>query len=79
MARVIEDGYVCVNCLLMMTNGDYSAELSQAAVEYIAECTAGWYAAEDDKYPNLEFSRSRCACCRSTLGGNRFWAVKLGD
>ncbi len=79
MVEVIEDGYVCSDCMFMMANGETGdPDHSEAKVEEIAQATAGWCCAEDADHPDQEFSTSACRTCRCHLYGSRHWAVKLG-
>lgn len=78
--EIVADGYVCVDCAYVMANGDLPDETENypERLKEVAEATAGWSYAADEEHEDLEFSWSECECCGSTLGGSRYWAVKLG-
>lgn len=79
--EIIQDGYVCVDCCFMIANGILPSNPEEYPAGHegkIADATFGWVLSGDDEHPDLEFSRSRCETCGSDLGGQRYWAVKLG-
>lgn len=86
--KVIADGWVCTDRLLMMANGEIGDDETPERVEEVAKATAGWcYAGHDPsdmeregdgEHCDREFSWNACRTCRNTLGGSRYFAVKLG-
>ncbi len=77
--ELIDDGYACIDCVMMMANGETGdPDDSEERIEEVAQATAGWSPADSDEHPDQEFSCTPCRCCRSHLGGRRGWVVKLG-
>lgn len=77
MVEILEDGYVCSDCLMMMANGECEG-CTEERLQEIAERTAGWTPANDEEHPDMEFSWRTCVTCRSHLGGSRHFAARLG-
>lgn len=85
--HVIDDQWICQDCLFFIANGDLPSATGgseEADARVIAGCereaAAGGHWALDsaeDGSDTLDFSRSDCDCCGSSLGGSRHRAAVL--
>jgi hypothetical protein len=76
--EVIDSGYVCMDCVMMIANGEVDPETSPAREAEVAEATAGWVLGGSDENEEAHFSWSPCDCCGCRLGGDRMFASQLG-
>jgi hypothetical protein len=92
MATVIDDNLmVCVDCLMVIANGDYTGldyhttpnspdhgTMRAREIDDGLDSIKGYVCAGDSENDN-EFSWYPCHCCGSKLGGSRHHCVVLGD
>jgi len=78
MATLLDDDlWVCVDCMIVAVNGDYSGLTDERCEEVDAglEGTGGYVVPNFDGSETddgiREFSWSPCHCCGSELGGSR--------
>ena len=85
--QLIDDCYVCSDCLVFIANGDLSgldndpdtadgreAEII-AGIEKEAEAGGHWVGGDSEK--DHEFSRSSCDCCGTSVEGSRHQAAVI--
>lgn len=85
MVSVIDDEFmVCVDCLMVVANGDYSGLAinpeteDQRTAEINAGLeSAGGYVAVGSQEKDLEFSSRGCDCCGCGLAGSLHHCVVL--
>lgn len=85
MVDIIDDLWVCCDCIMMIANGDLptgsdaDVEDFQEAFDIACEREAPyqWVAGSEEN----EFSWRHCDCCHSSLGGSRHEAylINHGD
>lgn len=86
MVKIIDDEYmVCVDCLMVIANGDYSGLALHPAEDQRIEAinrgldNAGGYVTVGDSEHDEEFSHRGCDNCNSGLAGSLHHCVILGD
>jgi hypothetical protein len=69
----------CVDCLMLVANGDVPDERPSLSAEMVAHMGADdvRHLCVGDSEKDDEFSWSACECCGSTLGGSRHHFVVL--
>ncbi len=75
--KVVDEGYVCWDCIQMIANGEVDPDLSEKRERRIVKATAGWVMGDNEENPDEEFSSDPCACCGTSMAGNRFYAAQL--
>ena len=87
MMNVLDDEFmVCVDCLMVIANSDYSGLAIDPETEdqRTKDINDGFESIDGhiccgDSERDQEFSWSDCDCCGSSLGGSRHHCVILGD
>lgn len=70
--EIIRDQYVCTDCALALANGEtHEDPAREAAIIAGQERVFPAHFASDDDGSEPFFSWRMCACCHSTLGGDR--------
>lgn len=78
MAKIINNEYVCIDCGMLIANGDYPEDMSDedfenwlARVEADEKAYPGAYHMMGSPDMDKDFSTDPCDCCGTTLAGSR--------
>ena len=68
----------CTDCLLFVANGDLPEDREDFVKDF-EHWTEGFYMCLGDNDGDSNFSWSRCECCGSRLGGDRYNLVGFAN